>query len=236
MVEEATKWNNGRAPDIVWCIAGDSYPQFFIETPVEKLRWQMDINYWAAAYMSHSILQSWLSPTSPNKGTERHFIFTSSVAALYPTLGYATYAPAKAAMRSLAETLTQEVLVYGENVKIHTVFPGTIISPGLDNENKSKPDITMELEKDDPNQTPDEVAAKAIKGLENGETMITVGLLGQAMRSQMWSGVTKNNWLWDTLLTFIIAFAWPFIRMDLDGKVIRYGKKHGHPSTYVKKV
>lgn len=203
---------------------------------MEKLRQQMDINYWAAVYLAHPVLQSWLSPTSTSKGTERHLIFTCSVLALYPIVGYATYSPAKAAMRNLCDALQQEVLLYGEDVKIHTVFPGTILSPGFKNENLTKPDITFELEKDDPEQTPDEVASLAIKGLEKGEYMIMVNFLGQAMRSQMWSGMTKNNWLWDTLLTYVTALAWPFIRMDLDHKVRRFAKKNGHPSGYVKKA
>lgn len=192
----------------------------------------MDVNYWAAAYMAHAVLKSWLSPNSPNKGTERHFIFTSSIICFYPLLGYAPYAPAKAAMRTLSDTLHQEVLLYGEDVKIHTVFPGGIDSPGFLNENKNKPEITLELEKGDEIQNPDKVAAKAIKGLENGEYMITVSFLGSVVRSQMWSGMTKNNWLLDTLLTGVTSIIWPFAKWDMHGKVSKYGKQNGHPSTY----
>ena len=60
----------------------------------------------------------------------------------------------------------------GDHVKIHTIFPGTILSPGLENENKTKPDITFILEESDPQQTPDQVAKNAIAGLENGGYLI----------------------------------------------------------------
>jgi 3-dehydrosphinganine reductase len=194
----------------------------------------MDVNYWAAAYMAHATLTSWLSPTSPNKGTRRHLIFTASSTAFYAPVGYSPYSPAKAAMRSLSDTLSQEVLLYGEDIKIHTVFPGGILSPGFENENKVKPAITFVLEEGDVPQAAEEVASRAIKGLENGEHLITVNFLGNAMGAQMWSGESKNYWLFDTLLTLGTALAWPFIKMDLDGKVVKYGKKHGHPSTYEK--
>ena len=234
-VAEAIRWNSGRAPDIVWCIAGDSFPQFWLETDIDTIKWQMDINFWAAAYMAHLILKSWLDPESTSKGTERHLIFTNSTLSFWPFVGYINYSPAKAALRSLHEGLRQEVLLYGENVKLHTVFPGNISSPGYENENKYKPDITLEIDNEDPPQTPDEVAAGAIKGLEKGEEMIVTTFLAQAMRAQTWSSFPKNNWLWDTLLTVVLCVLMPFIRSSYDDKMIKYGKKHGHPSRYTKR-
>lgn len=156
--------------------------------------------------------------------------------AFYPVAGYAPYAPSKAAIKSLSDTLVQEMLLYSEpEVKIHTIFPGTIQSPGLDKENETKPAITHILEESDPVQTPEVVAAKAIKGLENGEYLVTVSWLGQAMRGCAWGGSKRNNWFIDTLIMWIASLAWFFVGMDLDGKVKSYGKKNGHPSTYGKK-
>jgi len=234
VIADAITWNNGVAPDIVWCIAGSSFPKLFIETSTQKMREQMDINYWSCVDMAHAILTEWLSPTSSLKGREKHLIFTSSVVAFYPIAGYAPYAPGKAAIKSLSDTLAQEVLLYGEDVKIHTVFPGTILTAGFEEENKTKPAITHILEESDPVQKPDEVAAKSISGLEKGEYLITVGLLGSAMRGCAWGGSTRNNWLIDTAMTWVTSIAWGFIGRDLDGKVRSYRKKHGHPSTYEK--
>ena len=118
------------------------------------MRQQMDVNFWSCVDIAHAILNEWLAP-SADKGKERHLIFTSSVVAFYPVAGYALYAPSKAAIKSLSDTLAQEVLLYGDNVKVHTIFPGTISSPGIELENKTKPDITHILEESDPVQTPD---------------------------------------------------------------------------------
>lgn len=236
LIGEVITWNNGVAPDVVWCIAGSSYPKLFIETSPSKMRQQMGINYWSCVDVAHAILTEWLSPTSSIKGKPKHLIFTSSVVAFYPIAGYSPYAPGKAAIKSLSDTLAQEVLLYGEDVKIHTVFPGNISSPGFENENKTKPGITHILEEPDPIQTPDEVAKASISGLERGDYLITVGLLGSAMRACAWGGSTRNNWVTDTALTWIASIAWGFIGRDLDGKVKAYAKKHGHPSNYEKKI
>ncbi|KAL2068469.1 hypothetical protein VTL71DRAFT_16567 [Oculimacula yallundae] len=235
VITEAIAWNKGQAPDIVWCIAGASYPSIFLETPRHIKRWQMDINYWSCADMAQAILSKWLVPGAVVGGPPKHLVFTSSVAAFYPIAGYASYGPAKAAMRCLCDSLAQEILLYGDDVKLHTVFPGTIDSPGLINENKTKPDVTHLLEESDEGFSPDAMAAGAIKGLENGEYLVVVGFLGQIMRAACWGCSPRNNWLWDTFLAWILAIAWYFVPMDMDGKVRAYGKKHGHPSTYPKK-
>lgn len=44
----------------------------------------------------------------------------------------------------LADSLRSELLLYG--IKIHAYFPGTILSPGFEIEQKTKPRITKEIE------------------------------------------------------------------------------------------
>jgi 3-dehydrosphinganine reductase len=196
----------------------------------------MDINYWSCVDMAHAILSEWLIPSSVAENKERHLVFTSSVVAFYPIAGYAPYAPSKAAIKSLSDSLAQEVLLYGDNVKIHTVFPGTILSPGLDRENETKPDITHILEDADPKQSPDVVARRAIGGLEGGEYLVTVSWLGALMRACAWGGSKRGNWVVDTVVTLVASLVWFFVGWEMDGKVVGYRKKNGHPSTYAKKV
>jgi len=236
VIAEAIAWNNGASPDIVWCIAGSAYPDLFIDTPVSKMRHQMDVNFWSCVDMAHAVLNDWLTPSALQQGKERHLVFTSSVVAFYPVAGYGPYAPSKAAIKSLSDTLAQEVLLYGDTVKIHTVFPGTILSPGHQIENLSKPDVTHVLEEADPQQTPEVVAAQSIAGLEKGQYLVTVSWLGSLMRACSWGGSARNNWLVDTLETWLASIVWMFVGRDMNGKVVSYRKKHGHPSTYAKKV
>ncbi|TVY42704.1 3-ketodihydrosphingosine reductase [Lachnellula subtilissima] len=236
VIAEAIAWNNGQSPDIVWCIAGAAYPGLFIDTPVSMMRHQMDVNFWSCADMAHAVLGDWLTPSALQQGKERHLVFTSSVVAFYSLAGYTPYAPAKAAIKSLSDTLAQEVLLYGDSVKIHTVFPGTILSNGYATENQTKPDVTHILEAADPQQTPEAVAARSIAGLEKGQYLVTVNWLGSLMRACAWGCSTRNNWLFDTLEIWLASIVALFVGMDMDGKVVSYRKKHGHPSTYIKKV
>lgn len=232
VLEEATSWNDGKAVDIVWCIAGTSTPELFLDMPMESLRRQMDINFYGTTEMSQAILKQWAAPDAPVDKEPKHLIMTTSVVAFYTIPGYAPYAPSKWAIRGLADTLSQEVMLYPQNIKVHVVFPGTILSPGFQNENLTKPEITKILEADDPKQTPDEVARSSIRGLENGDYYVTVNWLGNLMRLGSLGGAFRNNWLVDILGAWLVAIVWIFIQPDLHGKIRKFGKKNGHPSTY----
>lgn len=50
-------------------------------------------------------------------------------------------------LAGLAEALRSELLVYG--ISVHIAFPATIFTPGLDEENKIKPKITLKVEESD---------------------------------------------------------------------------------------
>jgi 3-dehydrosphinganine reductase len=249
IVAEMTAWNHGQPPDIVWQIAGAAHPSLFTETPVEILRSQMDTNYWGAAYLAHATIKAWTQPSSSkqqdatNSNGPRQFIMTSSVAALLGMAGYTPYSPAKAAMRSLADTLRSEMLLYNgwrrskdagvrakapeRDISIHLVMPGTISSPGLQTENLVKHAVTKELEKGDIIQTEEEVAAGAVRGLEKGNFIVTTQILASVLRWGMLGGSTRNNWFVDTVMSWIVSIVWLFVGPDMDAKVFNYGKKYG---------
>lgn len=240
IISEATAWNNGNPPDVVWANAGAAEPQLFVDTPVEVLRSQMDINYFAAAYLAQATLKSWLQPVIADPAARpRHFIMTSSSVCFVGVGGYAPYAPAKAAMRSLADSLHSEVNLYNgarqghpdtgpaAEIKIHCVLPGTIKSAGLDHEEITKHEITKMLEKGDPVQTEDEVAAAAVKGLEKGGFLITTQLLGHVMRAGALGGSPRNNGFVDTLFAWAVNVAWLFVGPGMESQVFAYGKYHG---------
>ncbi|EME49999.1 hypothetical protein DOTSEDRAFT_68756 [Dothistroma septosporum NZE10] len=246
IIAEVTALNNGNPPDIVWANAGSAHPGLFVDTSPEILRAQMDLNYFAAAYLAQSTLRDWVKP-SPNKQDvadantvkPRHFICTSSVASFVGLAGYTPYAGPKSAMRSFADTLRSEVLLYNgarrkdpvtgpaTDIKVHCVFPGTIKSPGYEDEEKLKHQVTKILEEGDIAQTEDEVALAAVRGLEKGGFLITTQLLGHAMRVSTLGGSPRNNWVVDTLFSWATSLAWLFIGPDMDGKVYNYGKKNG---------
>ncbi|PWY83060.1 3-ketosphinganine reductase [Aspergillus sclerotioniger CBS 115572] len=246
VMAEVTEWNDGQAPDIVWCCAGYCNPGFFAETPVQTLRDQMDTVYWTAANTAHAILRRWLVPISPSQQMPlppRHLIFTCSTLAFVPIAGYAPYSPAKAAIRSLSDTLSQEIEIYNgsrafkcrteapaTDVKIHTVFPMGILSPGFDNEQKLKPDLTKKLEAADKPQTPREVASIAIRALERGEYMITTMFVGDVMKGSALGGSQRNSFIRDTFTGWLSNLLFLHVSPDLRRQAWHWGEKHGVPS------
>ena len=250
ILKQVTRWNGGRAPDLVFCCAGNCHPAFFADASVDTLRSQMDTIYWSAAYMAHATLNLWKQPASPsNEGGKtggkpfptRHIVFTSSTLAFVPVAGYSPYSPAKAAMRAMVDGLNQEVAVYNgsrqgkgpapdADINVHILFPMGIKTPGFENENKLKPELTVKLEEDDKPQTPDEVAKIAMKRLEAGDYMITTALLGHLMRGAGMGGSTRAGLLdvfWNWLGSIVIIFAVP----DLIAKCKVWGKQRGVNST-----
>ena len=209
----------------------------------------MDSNYFSSAYIAHAALRTWLKPTpSPSSPSDtksspqtsrtsgetepRHLIFTSTIAAFYPIIGYSPYSPSKSALRTLSDNLSQELHLYDSSsppsVKVHTIFPGTIFSPGLEEENKTKPGITKKLEEDDGGQSPDEVAEKSVRGLERGEELVTTGLLGRAMKVGALGASRRNGWgIVDTIFSWVVSIVMLFVRPDMDGKVKQWGEVHG---------
>nr|OQO28239.1 hypothetical protein B0A51_05389 [Rachicladosporium sp. CCFEE 5018] len=247
ILAETTAWNHNQPPDIVWQIAGSSTPGLFLETPIEALHAQMDLNYWAATYLSHATLKAWTTPASMSTnrtatGT-RHLILTSSSAALCGVAGYTPYSPPKAAMRSLADNLKSELNLYNgarqspdrdirasapeRDIAVHLILPGTIESPGRITENRTKHPVTAILESGDPVQSEDEVAAVAVKALEAGGYLITTNWLGHLMRAGMLGGSPRNRVVWDTVLGWVVGVAYAFIVPDMEGKVWKYGRETG---------
>ncbi|OKL60142.1 3-ketodihydrosphingosine reductase tsc10 [Talaromyces atroroseus] len=244
ILDDTTTWNNGVAPDVVWCCAGYCHPGLFIDVPIQTLRDQMDTVYWTSAYTAHATLKRWLAPVSRDIKTKdqqspRHLIFTSSAAAFFTVSGYSPYSPAKAAMRNLSDVLVQEIEIYNgarrkkdanapaTDVKIHIVFPMGMTSPGFENEQKLKPEITHIMEEADKPQLPEEVATIAIKGLERGDFQVITNAVGQIMRTTALGSSPRNNILFDTASSWLSGIVALFIIPDLAKKAFNYGKQKG---------
>ncbi|KAI1177743.1 NAD(P)-binding protein [Nemania sp. FL0916] len=256
VIAEATAWGNGSPPDIVWCCSGSAHPTLFIATPPEQFQTMMDSNYFSSVYMAHAILNTWLgATTTPDKKTRsvaaqkptesqsgkapppaRHLIFTGSFVSFYSFTGFAPYAPSKAAVRALSDALSQEMNLYAAahpdlpRVRIHTVFPATMPTQSLKDEDAVKTDLTKSLEEGDQILQPADVARRAIAALESGEELVPTStiirlvmasVMGGSVRGGFWKGLVNTVVGWITMVVMI------FIRWDMDVKVRRWGKKHG---------
>lgn len=248
VVAEVTAWNEGQPPDIVWCCAGIAHPTLFVDTDVSEFKTHMDVNYLASVYTAHAALRQWLrpGPELQAKGettavcvenlVPRHIIFTASFLAIYGIAGYAPYNPSKAALRSISDSLSQEMNLYAAanpqrpSVQIHTIFPATIFTESSQLENQIKSDLTKMLEESDGGQTPQEVARKSIKALEKGQELITCDLLTRVvMCSTMGASVRGGFWkgLIDWVIGCVMLLVMVFVRRDMDRKVWNWGRQWG---------
>ncbi len=255
ILDRVIQWNDGRAPDLVFCCAGNCHPAFLADASIDTLRGQMDTIYWSSAYMAHAVLNLWKKPaaTPPleNKSSSsttkqqplptRHIIFTCSTLAFFPVAGYSPYSPAKAAMRAMADGLNQEVAVYNgarqgpgpapeADIAVHIVFPMGILTPGYEIENKTKPELTVMLEKDDKPQRPEELAKIVLDRLAAGDFMITTMFLGHLMRGCGMGGSVRKSVMdvfWNWFGSLVIIFVAP----DFIAKCRNWGKQKGVNAT-----
>ena len=246
-MKETVDWN-GAPPDIVWCCSGSAHPTLFIDTPPDQLQNMMDSNYFSCAYMAHAILNTWLRPAADATKDDsqakkasprplaRHLVFTGSFVSFYSFAGFTPYAPSKAAIRSLSDSLSQEMNLYAAahpsepRVRIHTVFPATMPTQGLDEENIVKTELTKSLEEGDQILEPEECARRAIRGLERGEELVATSTIIRLVMTSVMGGSIRGGYLKglvDTLLGWLVLVVMVFIRADMDHKVSKWGREHG---------
>ncbi|OTA90925.1 hypothetical protein M434DRAFT_77123 [Hypoxylon sp. CO27-5] len=241
VIAEATAWNDGAPPDIVWCCAGSAHPTLFVDTPPEQFQKMMDSNYFSCVYMAHAALNAWLkSPvaSASEHGTKqkdprpRHLIFTGSFVSFYSFAGFTPYAPSKAAVRSLADSLSQEMNLYSSTcpVRIHAVFPATMPTEGLEQENSVKTDLTKALEEGDQVLAPEECARRAIAGLERGEELVPTSTIIRLVMTSVMGGSARGGFvrgLVNTVLGWVTLVVMVFIRWEMDTKVAKWGRMNG---------
>lgn len=137
----------GVDPDFIFCCAGSSIPKLFADLSGKEIAAGMSINYLTAANVVHSGHKAVLQKNKDNHSKvfkPRHIILFSSVTASFPFIGYAQYAPAKAALSTLSLILRQELINY--NYRVSCVHAGNFASEGYEEENKTKPEITKIIE------------------------------------------------------------------------------------------
>jgi len=89
--------------DVLLAAAGSAHPGYFAALDESVFRDQMDVDYFGTLHAIRAVV-----PSMRARG-RGHVVTLSSTAALLGVFGYTAYAPAKAAVRSLAETLRAEL-------------------------------------------------------------------------------------------------------------------------------
>ncbi|RXW24224.1 hypothetical protein EST38_g1633 [Candolleomyces aberdarensis] len=88
-------------------------------------------------------------------------------------------------------------MLYGIDTQVY--FPPTMFSPGLENENKTKPDIVKKIDESDEGQSPEQAAQQFYKGFVRGDAHITGDLLNDLFRAGTRGVTPRVNFVMDVL-------------------------------------
>ncbi|KAJ2131807.1 3-dehydrosphinganine reductase [Coemansia sp. RSA 921] len=216
-VEEAEK-RNGRAIHSVFTVAGTANPGEFVNQPASLLRSTMNINYFGTLYTVHAATKRMV-----DQKIEGRVVMVSSILGMLGLVGYSAYSPSKFAVRGLAEALRSELQAH--KISVHCYFPGTIFTPGYEQENLTKLEVTKEIEGADDGQTPEQCVRGMVKGLERGEFAIATDPIGMLFRCATRGVMPNNNFVLDTCIACVAWIAFVPWRLMVDFTVMKYARK-----------
>jgi 3-dehydrosphinganine reductase len=180
--------------DILVTAAGSAHPGYFEQLDESVFRDQMDVDYFGTLHAVRAVVPSMI------ERRHGHLVLVGSTAALIGVFGYSAYAPAKYAVRGLAETLRVELAPHG--IVVSCAYPPDTNTPGLDRENMLKPAETERISASIKPRDPIAVAQAIVRGIERDRLVITAdlqtaalaraaGLLGPYVRRTMDRTVRK---------------------------------------------
>lgn len=144
-------------PDHLINCVGAARPGYLRDLDLDVYRSQLESNY-----MSQLIPTLTLLPKMVSRGSG-HISFVSSMMGYFGMIGYGAYAPSKFAVVGLAEVLRHELRPSG--IGISVLYPPDTDTPGMVNENKTKPPETAIMSESAGMLSPEQVAHTFVEGI-----------------------------------------------------------------------
>ncbi|MCX5851752.1 MAG: SDR family oxidoreductase [Deltaproteobacteria bacterium] len=157
-------------PDVLITSAGIQYPDYFEKIPSEKFDEMLGTNFEGTWNMIASLV-----PHMKRKGG--HIVTVSSIAGIIGVFGYTAYSATKFAVIGFSESLRSELKRYGITVSV--LCPPDTDTPGLAEENRTKPAETRAIAGNAGIMKPDDVARALVAGMERGTFLIIPGFEGK---------------------------------------------------------
>jgi 3-dehydrosphinganine reductase len=157
-------------PHVLVTSAGIAYPDYFEKIPREKFKEMLGTNLagtWNAVAS--------LVPHMKNEGG--HIVTVSSIAGIIGVFGYTAYSATKFAVIGFSESLRSELKRYGITVSV--LCPPDTDTPGLAEENMTKPAETRAIAGNAGIMKADDVARALVAGMERGTFLIIPGFEGK---------------------------------------------------------
>ncbi|XP_075975324.1 3-ketodihydrosphingosine reductase [Anticarsia gemmatalis] len=160
------------------CICGQ-----FDKMKVEDIKQMIDLNYFGTAYPTR-----WVLPGMKERN-EGLIVFVSSEAALVGIYGYSAYSAGKWAVRGLAESVNMELV--GTGVRLMVAFPPDTDTPGLKNEELTKPEETKLISGTAGLHSADDVGKQMIHDALVGKTYSVYSISGTLLTT-LFGGTIEN--------------------------------------------
>jgi len=220
-IDAASAAHEGVPPHAFLLCAGAAKPGFFLDQTSEDLRAGLDTAYWVQAYTAHAAARS-LVRSRTASGAK--IVFVGSLLSYFSLIGYSPYTPAKHALRGLADTLRSELQVYGTEVQLYV--PPTLYTQHLENENKTKPKITLKIEERDGGLQPEVAAKHMLEGIVRGDAHVTGDFITNVARASTTGATPYSNVFMDCMYGCIGAFALADWRRGVDKLVRGHRDEH----------
>lgn len=224
-VKDAIQWH--KYVDWVVCCAGCAKPGLFMQTETSVFLEQFQENCMTTVNPIRAVLDTQLSMLSEQESKKHakepsailggllggridlsRIVIVSSAAGLVGVPGYSHYSGSKFALRGIADTLRIEMKPYG--VSTHLFHASSMDTPGYEQENLSKPEVTRIIEEGEVKLwKPEEAAEHLLSGIRKGHYHITSDSNVDLLRMTM-NGATPRNrsWLETLLLPFVPLVEW----------------------------
>lgn len=160
--------------DLLINSAGGAVGTHFEDLTPEVAEAQMRMNYYSQLYPTRAVYAR--MKESAEGG---HVVLTSSMAGLVGVFGYAAYAPAKFALRGLAEVLYYEGRPHG--IEVTVCYPPDTDTPGYANEKLTMPKESSAISESAGVFTPDQVAEAMLLGVIRKQKRVMIGVEGKML-------------------------------------------------------
>jgi 3-dehydrosphinganine reductase len=156
-------------PDVLVNCAGMAYPEHFEKIPYPQYE----------ATISTNLTGAWnvLSAVVPLMRKGSHIINVSSIGGFVGVYGFTAYSASKFGLIGLSEALRGELKPKG--IAVSVLCPPDTDTPGMVEENKTKPEETHAISGNVRLMSAGDVASALIKGIRKNQFMIIPGLMGK---------------------------------------------------------
>jgi len=169
-IEQACQYHGNRPVSILINNAGIFYAKTFDETTADDFEQMVRINYLGTVYCTKACL-----PSMRQLGSGR-IVLVSSQAGQIGVFGYTSYCATKFALKGFAESLQMELA--RDNIYVTVAYPPDTDTPGLAEENKTKPIETQLINETSGIMSAEEVAKNIIRSTRKGSFSCWFGING----------------------------------------------------------